>query len=59
MTSWIGQFPTRFLLDYFSEKVEVYFYNRGLLDAQAVLDVRMESLGEAIFELEKTTAFLR
>jgi uncharacterized protein (DUF2164 family) len=45
--------------DYFSEKVEVYFYNRGLLDAQAVLDVRMESLGEAIFELEKTTAFLR
>ena len=34
----IGQFDAEFLLDFFSEEVGAYFYNRGLLDAQAVLE---------------------
>jgi uncharacterized protein (DUF2164 family) len=55
----IGQFPAQFLLEFFSEEVGCYFYNRGLLDAQAVLDLRMESLSEAIYELEKPTDFSR
>jgi len=55
----IGQFQAQFLLDFFSEEVGAYFYNRGLLDAQAVLDSRMESVGEAIGELEKPTEFPR
>lgn len=55
----IGQFPAQFLLEFISEEVGCYFYNRGLLDAQAVLNTRMESLGEAIYDLEKPTEFSR
>jgi uncharacterized protein (DUF2164 family) len=55
----IGQFPAQFLLEFFSEEVGAYFYNRGLLDAQAALDSQMENLGEAIYELEKPTQFSR
>ncbi len=46
----IGQFPARFLLDFFSEEIGPYYYNRGLMDAQQVLETR---LSEAIYELEK------
>ena len=55
----IGQFPARFLLDFFSEQIGVYYYNRGLQDAQDVLVSRMDSVGEAILELEKPTEFSR
>jgi len=51
----IGQFPARFLIEFFTEEIGPYFYNRGLLDAQSILDARMESLAEAIQELEKPT----
>ena len=51
----IGQFDAEFLLQFFSEELGVYFYNRGLYDAQAVLEKRMESVAEAIYELEKPT----
>jgi len=46
----LGQFPARFLLDFFSEEIGPYYYNRGLMDAQQVLETR---LSEAIYELEK------
>ena len=49
----IGQFPAQFLLEFFSKEIGHYYYNRGLLDAQAILDSRMESLSEAIDELQK------
>ena len=49
----IGQFDAEFLLDFFADEMGKYFYNRGLMDAQAILDSRMESLNEAIAELEK------
>ena len=55
----IGQFPAQFLLEFFSEEVGPYFYNRGLTDAQAVLEARMESITEALYELEKPTEFTR
>ena len=42
-----------FLLDFFTEEIGPYYYNRGLGDAQAVLSERLESIGEAIYELEK------
>jgi len=51
----IGQFPARFLLDFVSEEIGVYFYNRGLLDARIVLESRIESVGEAILDLQKST----
>ncbi len=55
----IGQFPAQFLLEFFTEEVGPYFYNRGLTDAQAVLEARMESISEALYELEKPTEFTR
>ncbi len=55
----IGQFPAQFLLEFFTEEVGPYFYNRGLTDAQAVLEARVESITEALYELEKPTEFTR
>jgi uncharacterized protein (DUF2164 family) len=49
----IGQFDAEFLLDFFGEEVGKYFYNRGLNDAQAILEGRMDNITEAISELEK------
>ncbi|UTW13571.1 DUF2164 domain-containing protein [Marinobacterium rhizophilum] len=49
----LGQFDAEFLLDFFSEKMGVYYYNRGLLDAQAVLSGRLDDMLEAISEIEK------
>ena len=48
----IGQFDAEFLMDFFTEKIGCLFYNRGLYDAQAILESRMDHLAEAITELE-------
>ncbi len=50
----IGQFDAEFLLDFFGDEVGKYFYNRGLYDAQAILEERMDNITEAISELGKT-----
>ena len=49
----LKQFPAEFLLDHLSEHLGARYYNQGLLDAQAILEKRMESLTEAIDELTK------
>ena len=54
-----GQFDAGFLLDFFSDEVGAWFYNRGLYDAQAMLESRLENIGEAIYELEKPTEYTR
>ena len=53
----MGQFDAEFLLDFFSAEAGVYYYNRGLFDAQAVLEKRLDSLTGAIAEMEKATDF--
>ena len=55
----IGQFDAEFLLDFFSAEVGAYYYNRGLNDAQSVLEKRLETITEAISEIEKPTEFLK
>jgi len=55
----IGQFDAEFLLDFFSEEVGAYYYNRGLYDAQAILESRLDNIAEAIYELEKPTDIVR
>ncbi|MDX1733494.1 MAG: DUF2164 domain-containing protein [Halioglobus sp.] len=55
----IGQFDAGFLLDFFAEEIGPFFYNRGLYDAQALLESRMESVAEAIYELEKPAQNVR
>ncbi|MDH3975553.1 MAG: DUF2164 domain-containing protein [Deltaproteobacteria bacterium] len=55
----IGRFDARFLLEFFTKEVGPYFYNRGLYDAQAIVERKMEDVSEAIYELEKITEFRR
>ncbi|MGI9286524.1 MAG: DUF2164 domain-containing protein [Pseudomonadales bacterium] len=55
----IGQFDAEFLLDFFSEEVGPYYYNRGLYDARSILESRLEDITEAIYEIEKPTEFVR
>ena len=51
----LGQFDADFLLDFFSDEIGAHFYNRGLYDAQAILTERLESIADAIYEIEKPT----
>lgn len=53
----IGRFDAEFLLNFFAEEVGAYFYNRGLYDAQAVLEERLQNINEAIYEIEKPTDY--
>lgn len=49
----VGNFDAEFLLDFFSEEIGPYFYNRGIRDSLAMLDARMEEVKESIYVLEK------
>ena len=53
----LGRFDAEFLLDFFSNEVGAYFYNRGLHDAQAILASKLDDLGESIYQLERPTEF--
>lgn len=55
----LGRFDAEFLLDFIGRELGAYYYNRGLYDAQAVLAARVESISEAIDEIEKPTDFSR
>jgi uncharacterized protein (DUF2164 family) len=55
----IAQFDAEFLLDFFSEEVGAYHYNRGLYDARKVLEEKLESITDAFYEIEKPTDFMR
>lgn len=55
----MGQFDADFLLDFFSKEIGVFFYNQGLRDAQSVLENRLETINEAIYEIEKPTPFIK
>jgi uncharacterized protein (DUF2164 family) len=59
MANEIGQFEAGFLLDFFAGEIGAYFYNRGLFDAQAIFESRLEHIAEAVYELEKPTPFAR
>jgi len=49
----IGQFDAGFLLDFFTEEIGPYYYNRGLLDAQAVIEEKVASIADALYEIEQ------
>ena len=51
----IGQFEAEFLLDFFAEEIGPFLYNRGLLDAQTILESRIEDISQAIYEIELPT----
>jgi len=51
----IGQFDAEFLLDFFSEKVGAYYYNRGLEDARIVIEKNLDKVTDALYEIEQPT----
>lgn len=55
----MGQFDAEFLLEFFSKELGGYFYNRGLLDAQAIFDIKMDDVKESIYQAEVPTSILR
>ena len=55
----LGQFDAEFLLDFFSKEVGGYYYNRGMYDAQAYIEKKMETISEDLYQLEKPTNFER
>ena len=55
----IGQFDAEFLLDFFTMEIGPYYYNRGLFDAQTIMDTRIQDIAAAIDELEKPTDYSR
>ncbi|MBU2887806.1 DUF2164 domain-containing protein [Gilvimarinus agarilyticus] len=55
----LGSFDALFLLDFFAEEIGPYFYNRGLHDASALLHERMDSITDAVYDLEKATELSR
>ena len=55
----IGAIPAELLMQFFSERMGAYFYNRGLYDAQALVRKQVDSLSDDIFALEQPTKHLR
>jgi len=53
----LGQFDAEFLLDFFGKEMGIYYYNRGLIDAQDIFKSRVDSITDAIYELEVPTEF--
>ncbi len=55
----IGSFDAEFLIRFFAEEIGGYFYNRGLYDAQALFARKVDEFADAVYELERPTAFTR
>ncbi|WP_226663070.1 DUF2164 domain-containing protein [Microbulbifer aggregans] len=49
----IGAFEAEFLIDFIAKELGSHFYNRGLFDAQQVLNEKMEEVGYILQELEQ------
>jgi uncharacterized protein (DUF2164 family) len=48
-------FDAEFLLDFVSERLGPYYYNQGLHDASALFAKKIESITDAVYELEMPT----
>lgn len=51
----LEQFDAEFLLDFFSKDIGAHFYNKGLHDARAIFETRVESIDDEIYAIEKET----
>lgn len=52
----LGQFDAEFLLDFISQEMGSYFYNRGLYDAKILLDDKISEISDSFLDLEKPTS---
>jgi len=55
----LGQFDAEFLIDFFAEEIGAYFYNRGVRDAQSIIEAKVADISDALYEIEKPTDFVR
>ncbi|MCW8821618.1 MAG: DUF2164 domain-containing protein [Sulfurovum sp.] len=55
----IGGFDAEFLLDFFSKEIGPYHYNRGLHDAQNMIEEKMQNIIHTFYEMEKATEFIK
>ena len=55
----VGSFDAEFLLDFFSKEMGGFIYNRALADVHALLETRLDSMSESLYELEKPVPFNR
>ncbi len=49
----IGQFDADFLVDFVVDKFGPVFYNKGLSDAQAVMERKMMDISDELYEIEQ------
>lgn len=49
----IGGFEAEFLIQFLAREVGPYFYNKGLTDAQVLLNEKIEDLGYLLEEMHK------
>jgi uncharacterized protein (DUF2164 family) len=59
MEQEIGSIPAEMLLNFFTETIGGYYYNKGLNDAQAVLARAQDSINDEIYALEQRDARAR
>ena len=53
----IGGMDAALLLDFVTERLGPHYYNQGLYDARALLQTKIEALGDAFYDLEKPAKF--
>lgn len=51
----LGQLPAEMLLDFISNEIGGVFYNRGVHDAQQLVQQKAEDIVEALYGLERAT----
>ena len=55
----IGVLPAELLLQFLSDEIGAFYYNRGLADAQAVFRDKLDEVDDAIYGLEQREARVR
>ena len=51
----LGQLPAEMLLDFIGKEIGSAFYNRGVHDAQQLVQQKAEDIVEALYGLERAT----
>lgn len=51
----LGQLPAEMLLDFIGKEIGAVFYNRGVHDAQQLVQQKAEDIVEALYGLERAT----
>ncbi|KLN63676.1 DUF2164 domain-containing protein [Vibrio sp. VPAP30] len=53
----IGQFDADFLFDFIVSRFGAAFYNKGLADAQSIIERKIIDIGDEIYEIEQESYF--